>query len=508
MQIETVLRLLNPKMRPRYSVQFLILLLGVLLVGCCLYLWWTSLRPPLSLNESFRNNDISNWKAFGGNWTASEEGIKNTSDERGVKLVSGDPAWKDYALDVDVQLLGQSGDAGDVGVIVRSNEEGIGKDSYNGYYVGLRKTKNTLLSNTLFIGRADHGWLEYQVAKIPGGVRESVWYHLHVVAAGCEITAVASDPSSNRSVMVSIKEVACANSGRIGLRSYSSGGLWKNIQVRSVEPTETKPLTHTLELFCGTIVLMLLCLSLYVRAEHWRLKSVLEERTRVAREIHDTLAQSFSAIALQLESIVREPGSHFASNQNVELALNMATQSRKEAHVTIAALRNLSSDLSFVAIIEKAASAQLSSKKIRLCVSTQVTIPRFPADVETQLFRIAQEAIANAAQHSGASEIAIDFNFENRVLAMTIKDNGSGFRLDKSPGIEDGHYGIIGMRERASAINATYTISSNSFGSSIAVLVPLRPAHGFFPHLFSNLRDFVLRLHSQKGNEKSGHYRL
>jgi two-component sensor histidine kinase len=495
MQMRAGLHLLTPKMRPRYSAQLLIFLLGVLLVSCCLYLWRTSLRTPRSVNESFKNSDISNWKAFGGSWTASEEGIKNDSDERGAKLVSGDPTWKDYALDADVQLLGHTGD---VGVIIRSNEEAIGVNAYSGYYVGLRNDPNTI-----FIGRADHGYVEYQIAKIPGGVRELVWYHLRVVAVGCEITGVASDPSSGRSATVAMKDLGCTTRGRIGLRSYSSGGLWKNIQVRPVEPNETKQLTHSLELFCGTILLLLLCLSMYVMAEHWRLTSVLEERTRVAREIHDTLAQSFSAIALQLESIVREPGSNFASNQNVELALDMATQSRKEAHVTIAALRNLSLELSLAEIIEKAASAQLGSKQIRFSLSTQVSIPRLPADVETQLFRIAQEAITNAAQHSGASEIAVDFNFENRVLVMIIKDNGSGFRLDKSPGIEAGHYGIVGMRERASAINATCTISSNSSGSSIAVLVPLRPSHGFLPHLLSSLRDIVLRRHNQ--NAKSRH---
>jgi hypothetical protein len=215
MQMRTVLRLLTPKMRPRYSAQLLILLLGVLLVSCCLYLWRTSLRPPLSVNESFRNSDISNWKAFGGSWTASDAGIKNDSDERGARLVSGDPTWKDYELDADVQLLGNTGD---VGVIIRSSEETIGVNSYSGYYVGLRQDPNDI-----FIGRADHGYFEYEMAKMPGGVRRLIWYHLHVVAVGCEITGVVSDLSSSQSARVSMKEPACAIGGRIGLRSYSSG---------------------------------------------------------------------------------------------------------------------------------------------------------------------------------------------------------------------------------------------------------------------------------------------
>ena len=502
MQMRTVIRLLTPKMRPRYSAQLLILLLGVLLVSCCLYLWRTSLRAPRSVNESFKNSDISNWRAFGGGWTASDAGIENDSDERGATLVSGDPTWKDYALDADVQLF-HSDDAGDAGVIIRSSEEGIGQDSYSGYYVGLRK-----FNNTLFIGRANHGWLEYQIAKMPDGVREGVWYHLHVVAAGCAITAVASDLSSSRSATVAMMEADCAGRGRIGLRSYSSGGLWKNIQVRSVEPSEIKRLTHTLELFCGTILLMLFCLSIYVSAEHWRLKSVLEERTRVAREIHDTLAQSFSAIALQLESVGREPGSSFASNQNVKLALDMARQSRREAHVTIAVLRHLSLELSLAEIIEKAVSAQLSSKQILLRVSAQMSIPRFPADVETQLFRIAQEAIANAAQHSGAAEIILGFTLKNRALAMTIKDNGSGFRLDQLPSAGEGHYGIIGMRERASAIDAECTISSDSSGSTVVVVVPLPPsARGFSSHVLSSLHNFLFRTESQRIDEQRGRYR-
>jgi signal transduction histidine kinase len=491
MQLRTGKRLFDERTGLHFSAQTLIFAFAVLVAGCCIYLWRASSRPTLSIDKPLRTSELSNWKAFGGEWTASEAGIRNASNERGAKLVTGDTTWRNYQLDTDIQLLGQTGDAG---VIIRSTEEAIGPDAYSGYYVGLRQDPNDI-----FIGRAEHGYFEYEVAKMPGTVQRLTWYHLHVSAVGCEITGVVSDLSSLHSATVSMKDPACADRGRIALRSFLSGAVWRNIRVQTIEPNVISKFTPILVAFCGAVVLLLLGLLMYVKAEHWRLNAVLEERTRVAREIHDTLAQSFSAIAFQLESVVRAPESDYKDNKNLDTALTMARQSRKEAHVTIAALRNLSSNLPLVAVIEKAALQQLSLKSIRFSASTEGPVPPLPTGVETQLFRVAQEAISNAAQHSNASEIRLHFVIENSTLAMTIKDNGDGFRPEDSPSSLDGHYGIIGMRERARAMDAELTISSDRSGSTVLVLMPLPPSTHEYPfHILRRLGTSLFRRENRK----------
>ncbi len=172
------------------------------------------------------------WHAFGGNWETYYGAIRNNSDERGAKFLSGSPGWTDYSVEADILLLGQNGDAG---LIVRSSDEEEGVDSYSGYYVGLRDRDGTVA-----IGRADHGWIEYDAVPVKAGIHPFRWYHLRVVAVGCEIAALAVDPVTQLSTVATLNENEkdCARTGRVGLRSYSSGGIWKNVSVATAGPAE------------------------------------------------------------------------------------------------------------------------------------------------------------------------------------------------------------------------------------------------------------------------------
>jgi hypothetical protein len=99
--------------------------------------------------------------------------------------------------------------------------------------VGLRDRNNTVV-----IGRADHGWMEYQAVSVQTIIQPFRWYHLKVIAVGCEIAAAASDLEGQQRTVVAMREKDCASTGRIGLRSYSSGGLWKNVHVVPASKTD------------------------------------------------------------------------------------------------------------------------------------------------------------------------------------------------------------------------------------------------------------------------------
>jgi len=95
-----------------------------------------------------------------------------------------------------------------------------------------------------------------------------------------------------------------------------------------------------------------------------------------------------------------------------------------------------------------------------------------PLPVETNLLRIGQEAINNAVKHARANRIDVTLNFDTRSVQLSIRDNGRGF--DPEAQIADGHFGLIGMRERAEQIGAVLTIDSAvEHGTQIAVDVPL-----------------------------------
>jgi signal transduction histidine kinase len=231
---------------------------------------------------------------------------------------------------------------------------------------------------------------------------------------------------------------------------------------------------HLVEAAFVLMILVIVAVFIYFRAEHWRMSAVLEERSRMAREIHDTLAQSFAGIALQLESALQGVRSEVDSAP-VRMALHMARQSRREAHRSITALRTLHTDQSLENMLSKVLRPQVSENQVQLCISTQGTPERLSSESEGQILRIAQEGVANAIQHAMATRISVRLVFENRNLVMKIEDDGRGFELSAAPSSEDGHFGITGMRERAASMKADLIILSGSTGTKISLAVPIPP---------------------------------
>jgi signal transduction histidine kinase len=193
------------------------------------YGFWEYQRNPsrgLPYHDSFAGGKAEEWKAFGGTWELMNGSMRNDSDERGAKLLTGSQQWLNYSIEADVMLLGEGGNAG---LIVRSSDEEEGVDAYTGYYAGLRN-----LDHSLVLGRAGHGWMEVaRPVSFPGNkVLPGRWYHLKLLAYGCQLIAAADQPSQPTITTLSVKDVDCVVSGRAGLRSYASGGVWRNVVVR------------------------------------------------------------------------------------------------------------------------------------------------------------------------------------------------------------------------------------------------------------------------------------
>ena len=194
-------------------------------LGVCAALSWKSLGSSehFPYRDSFASKKAAEWSPLGGTWQIKDGIVYNRSDERGAKLVSGSPKWTDYQLSADLKLIGHEGD---VGVIVRSGDEERGVDSYKGYYVGLRSADSALL-----IGRADHGWMEGQPIPMLGGVQIGVWYRVRIVAVGCNIGAEATNIETGQTSWAAFTDHPCIDRGKIGLRSVSTGGAWRNVVV-------------------------------------------------------------------------------------------------------------------------------------------------------------------------------------------------------------------------------------------------------------------------------------
>jgi len=195
-------------------------------------------RPDrgLPFRAQFEKGKADGWTAYGGTWEIVNGSMRNDSDERGAKLLTGSPHWADYSIDADVQLLG----LGDAGLTARVSDAETGVDAYSGYYAGLRT-----LDDALVIGRAQHGFEEYSGKAIPGGVQPFHWFHLNLTVKGCEVTATATVLGVPASIVTSsVIKPDCFRSGRGGLRSYTSGGVWRNVVIHSLNglvPAPARP---------------------------------------------------------------------------------------------------------------------------------------------------------------------------------------------------------------------------------------------------------------------------
>jgi signal transduction histidine kinase len=204
--------------------------------------------------------------------------------------------------------------------------------------------------------------------------------------------------------------------------------------------------------------------------------AVLEERTRLAREIHDTIAQQLTAIVLQLEAaeafVSRDEG---RARGVIVTARHLARSALQEARQSVWNLRPTSLQQTGIA---GALTMEVGRWQRRTGIPTSLhtgDIPRalsLPPQTEVALFRIVQEALTNVAKHSGASSVDVRLELGDDDVCLFIRDDGEGFEVDDCN--HPGAFGLVGMEERARLIGATLTIASApGHGTEVLVRLPL-----------------------------------
>jgi hypothetical protein len=176
----------------------------------------------LPYRDHFVSGDNHEWSAYGGNWRVQSGAMFNESNERGAKLVTGSAYWQDYTIQADVALRS----LGDAGLIARVSDPEQGVDAYSGIYVGLR-----VRDEALVLGIADHDWQETVTKPLSAPIVPNSWYHIRVQLSGCRVSAVVNREDFTEVASYDGTFEACPLRGKIGLRSYDSGGMWKNVAV-------------------------------------------------------------------------------------------------------------------------------------------------------------------------------------------------------------------------------------------------------------------------------------
>jgi len=205
-------------------------------------------------------------------------------------------------------------------------------------------------------------------------------------------------------------------------------------------------------------------------------KATLQERTRLAQELHDTLEQSLTGIGLQLDTAGRLSGKEQGrSTHHLELARSLMTQSQLELRRSIWDLRSRELEQFDLCSALTASGRQMfDGTGIQFSVTTEGPVRPLSEVVEENLLRIGQEALTNVIKHSGAKTVTIELKFSSQSVIFRIKDDGKGFTPGNSVGSNEGHFGLVGMEERTKRLDGKLSIESTpGAGTCVQVEIPI-----------------------------------
>ncbi|HEX8929860.1 MAG TPA: sensor histidine kinase [Actinomycetota bacterium] len=205
--------------------------------------------------------------------------------------------------------------------------------------------------------------------------------------------------------------------------------------------------------------------------EQARAAGVVDERRRLAGEIHDTLAQGLTAIVAQLEAAEQARHRPEAWSRHLTQARSLARSSLTEARRSVRALRpEQLANATLTGALGELTCGWSQQSGIAAELETAGTAIRAPADTEAALFRVAQEALTNVARHARAAKVRITLTYLDDTLLLDVADDGVGF----DPAADTGGYGLVGMRHRLAGVSGTLTVeSAPGYGTTLNAAVPL-----------------------------------
>ncbi|MET7333696.1 sensor histidine kinase [Nonomuraea sp. NPDC005650] len=210
---------------------------------------------------------------------------------------------------------------------------------------------------------------------------------------------------------------------------------------------------------------------------------VLGERQRLAREIHDTIAQSLTAIVTQVEAAEDALDDVEAARARLDTVRTLARDSLQEARRSVQALRPAPLAGSQLPAALRDVSAKWS-RAGGVPSSVEVTGEARPlhAEVEVTLLRVAQEALSNVAKHASAGRVALTLSYMEDVVVLDVRDDGAGFAPEPpgrpaAPASETGGFGLLSMRQRVTRLAGDFQIeSAPGEGTGVSATLPALPA--------------------------------
>ena len=209
-------------------------------------------------------------------------------------------------------------------------------------------------------------------------------------------------------------------------------------------------------------------------AQSDRQRTVREERTRIARELHDTVLQTFLSALMQLGVAVDSLPSDSPVKPRLDRILRLMDQGIEEGRNTIQGLRSPDSRAADLVRAFSELQQEIGDQpKIDFRVSVIGPEQPLRSRIASEVYRIGREALVNAFRHSGAKRVELKLEYVGTDLCVSVRDDGCGIDPRVLHAGREGHWGLAGMRERATRIGARLKVSSSAaHGTEVQLSVP------------------------------------
>jgi signal transduction histidine kinase len=219
-----------------------------------------------------------------------------------------------------------------------------------------------------------------------------------------------------------------------------------------------------------------------LRQVHTRFRAVLEERNRVAREMHDTVIQGCASVSALLEAVSIGTEESGSKRELLDCARTQVRVTVDEARRAVWNLRQSGAahplgTPEIGPLLDQMARQAAHASRVPVRFETSGKPVLLDPAVEHDILMVAREAVYNAVQHAGPTEVRLQVHFEDDKVRLRVLDDGCGFNPEKALRAEGEHFGLVGMRERTERLGGRFDIhSSPGTGTELLVEVPVRSA--------------------------------
>jgi signal transduction histidine kinase len=254
------------------------------------------------------------------------------------------------------------------------------------------------------------------------------------------------------------------------VQAANNDGLWNTAGAAltfELRPRFYQTIWFYALLLAALVGMVLLLLRLRLRRAEGEFRAVLGERSRIAREIHDTLAQGYVGISVQLEVLAEllHHNKPEAATKHLDLIRGYVREGLADARQSIWALRSQDSGETTLPVKLRRMVEAEGNHRLEARFSLFGAYRPMPPGTEQEFLRVAQEAIHNVKKHAGAKHLLVQLEYGPDAVALEVRDDGRGFDAGERPELEaahegTGHFGLTGMKERAAAIGGKLEITS------------------------------------------------